>query len=101
MANTVDKSQNGTQYTTSVPMTGSDVAFTFQACTYKALIQCSASTSSIYFAAASASHAGIALPFPAAGPPMEIRDCDGLVVTFNGTNATTVQIIEYLRYAIP
>lgn len=99
MSNTVDTSADGTQIVTSVPMTGSDVAFTFSAYTYRALVQCSASTSALYFAAASSGHAGVTLPFPAAAAPLELLELKGQVVTFNGTNLTTVQVIEYLRHA--
>lgn len=99
MPNTVDKFGNLLKVT-NVPMTGSDVAFTFDTLMNRFWIQASATTSSMYLAAASASHAGFTLPNGGAAPPAEFRinDLAGQTITLNGTNATTVQIIEYLSH---
>ncbi|MHB1950117.1 MAG: hypothetical protein ACYCQK_01430 [Acidiferrobacteraceae bacterium] len=99
MANTVDLNTAKTIQVTQVPMTGSDVAFTFDKLVTSALIQASAATSSMYIAAASASHAAIVLPNGQSAPPLKIwaQDLRGEAVTFNGTNATNVTVIEFLQ----
>lgn len=99
MANTVDLISDKTMQITQIPMTGSDVNFTFSKLLVRAQVQASAATSSIYFASASASHAAFVLPNGQSAPPLELRgeDLQGMQVTFNGTNGTNVTVIEYLR----
>lgn len=100
MANTVTTFGN-TLVATNIPMTASDVNFTFNSKMSLFWIQCSASTTSMYLASASASNAALALPIAGtAGAPlfMQVPDLAGQTVTFNGTNATNVQIIEYLGH---
>ena len=101
MANTVDffpSTTVGPSVITQVPMTGADVAFTFQKWTDRIWVWCSASTSSLFFASASSGHAAIVLPI---GPavPFWYRDPNlgALTVTFNGTNLTNVFVIEQQR----
>ncbi len=99
MANTVTKLNNLIVHT-SIPMTASDVNFTFNANMNRFWIQCSAATTSMYLAAASASNAGFILPVAGAVAPVEFRinDLAGQQITLNGTNATHVEIIEYLSH---
>lgn len=99
MANTVDKSANSTFQVTQVPMTGSDVAFTFSSLLEYAQVQASAATSSMFLAGASSGHAGIVLPNGQSAQPLELRGdrWRGAAVTFNGTNLTNVIVIEYLQ----
>lgn len=96
MANTA--TQLRTILITDVPQTGSDVtAFTFNVKTYKALLQCSADTTSIYASATtSTSIGGFVIPTVNKGPALELIDIAGQTFTFNGTNGTNVQIIEFL-----
>lgn len=95
MANTVDILKD--VQLTQVPMTGSDVAFTFSSRMRFAQVQAGAATSSMYLAAASSSHAPFVLPNGQSAPPLEVQcDMAGQVVTFNGTNGQNVSIIEYL-----
>lgn len=95
MANT--QTQLGTTLITDIPMTGSDVTFTFNAKTWKALIQCDADTTKIYAHASASSGAGaFTIPTVNKGPALEFVEIAGRTYTFNGTNATNVQIIEYL-----
>lgn len=81
---------------TELGMTGSDVAFTFNPLMRFAQVQASAATSSMYLASASAGHAPYVLPNGQNARPLQVQcDMAGLTVTFNGTNTTTVDIIEY------
>lgn len=101
MSNTVTDfpSAAGPTIVTLIPMTGSDVAFTFNKWTERVWLQCSASTSSLYLAAASSGNAGIILPVGGSSIPWEWfnPNLGGQTVTFNGTNATNVIVIEQLR----
>lgn len=99
MANTVT-TLGPTLVHTEIPMTGSDVNFTFNSKLGRALVQASASTSSLYLAAASSGNAGLVLPNGGSAPALELRipDLAGQQVTFKGTNLTTVQVIEYLTH---
>ena len=95
MANTA--SQLGSILITDIPQTGSDVTFAFNAKTYKALIQCDADSTSIFAdAATSSSKGGFKLPTVNKAPAQEFVDLAGRTVVFNGTNATNLQIIEFL-----
>lgn len=101
MANTIDKSANLTVQITQVPMTGSDVGFTFNSKLNKAQVQAGAATTSMYLvplATGSSGHAPFVLPNGQTSLPLELMGeyFGGVSVTFNGTNSTNVSIIEYL-----
>lgn len=98
MANTVTTYR--TFKTTLIPQTGSDVTgFTFDQKTYKAyLLADNGATVNMYFAGASSGNAGFTVP-AAPNPPLIIdeRNIQGGIVTFNGTNAKNLQILEFMN----
>ncbi len=77
-------------------MNTTDVNFTFSPLMRYAQVQASAATTSMYFAASSSGHAAVVLPNGQGAEPLEVwSDMAGQTVTFNGSNSTTVDIIEY------
>jgi hypothetical protein len=95
MANT--SSQVGILLITDIPQNGSDVTFTFNVKTYKALLQCDADSTSLFASATTSTSTGKwTINTVNKGPATELVEIAGKTVTFNGTNSTNLQIIEFL-----
>lgn len=98
MSNTISTGTSPTFKMTLIPQTGSDVTgFVFNARLRRAQVQASGATSSMFLGALSSGNASVVLPNGQSSMPLELdNDWAGQAVTFNGTNATNVTVIEYL-----
>jgi len=96
MANT-GPSLNGEIQITDIPMTANDITFAFNVKTWKALIQADADSTTIYASpTTSSSIGGFKVPTVNKAPALELVNVAGQTWTFNGTNATNLQIMEFL-----